>query len=159
MPYPGRWLATLAVPFTSLAVPLAALVGAALGSAGCNRPAADGSADGKEVFAYACANCHGPQGTPPASMAAQLGVRDLRSAEFRARATPALVEHQVRTGSKNTLMPSFASALSDAQIRAVSLFVAGGFEPPAPTAPPGVAAGAAPPSAPAPAPTKPPAQP
>lgn len=85
---------------------------------------ASGSVDGKEVFAAACANCHGPEGTPPPSMAAQLGVRDLRSAEFRARATVALIEHQVRTGSPNKLMPAFAGALSEEQMRAVAEHVA-----------------------------------
>lgn len=103
-----------------------ALVAVAL-AAGCSRPVASGSVDGREVFAAACATCHGPQGTPPASMAAQLGVRDLRSAEFRARVTAALVEHQVRTGSPNKLMPAFAGALTDAQVSAVAAFVTTGM--------------------------------
>lgn len=128
---PARWLAALCS--------LAAAAGA-----GCNRPAAGGSVDGKEVFAYACVNCHGPEGTPPPSMAAQLGVRDLRSAEFRARVTAELVEHQVRTGSKNKLMPAFTGALSDAQIRAVAAFVAAGMTSPS-AAPPGSPPPAAPP--------------
>lgn len=95
----------------------------AVGGAGCNSPVASGSVDGKALFASACVTCHGPEGTPPASMAAQLGVRDLRSPDFRARATVALVEHQVRTGSPNKLMPSFAGALSEAQITAIATFV------------------------------------
>jgi mono/diheme cytochrome c family protein len=107
---------------------LAATVVAILSlAAGCNRSVASGSVDGKEVFAAACGTCHGPEGTPPASMAAQLGVRDLRSAEFRARVTVALVEHQVRTGSPNKLMPAFTGALSEAQISAVAAFVATGM--------------------------------
>jgi len=57
-------------------------------------------------------------------MVAQLNVRDLTSPELRARITPALVEAQVRTGSKNKLMPSFAGALTDEQIRAVAAHVA-----------------------------------
>jgi mono/diheme cytochrome c family protein len=57
-------------------------------------------------------------------MAARLGVRDLAAAEFRARVTPAVVEHQVRAGSKNKLMPSFEGAIDDAQITAVSAYVA-----------------------------------
>jgi mono/diheme cytochrome c family protein len=101
---------------------VAALAGLAL-SAGCDRPVAGGAVDGKEVFAAACATCHGAEGTPPPSMAAQLGVRDLRSPEFRARTTVELVEHQVRTGSSNKLMPAFAGALSEAQIRAVATYV------------------------------------
>ncbi len=97
---------------------------AALLTGGCSGKVASGSVDGKEVFAAACANCHGSEGTPPPSMAAQLGVRDLRSAEFRARSTVALIEHQVRTGSPNKLMPAFAGALSEEQIRAVAEHVA-----------------------------------
>lgn len=96
-------------------------------AAGCSRSVASGSVDGKEVFAAACVTCHGQEGTPPASMAAQLGVRDLRSAEFRARVTVALVEHQVRTGSPNKLMPAFAGALSEEQISAVAAFVTTGM--------------------------------
>ena len=57
-------------------------------------------------------------------MVAQLGVRDLTASEFRARVTPELVEHQVRTGSKSKLMPAFEGAISDAQIAAVSAYVA-----------------------------------
>lgn len=102
---------------------IALVAGLAVGGAGCNSPVASGSVDGKALFASACVTCHGPEGTPPASMAAQLGVRDLRSPEFRARATVALVEHQVRTGSPNKLMPSFAGALSEAQITAIATFV------------------------------------
>ncbi len=57
-------------------------------------------------------------------MAKTQGVRDLTSPEFRARVTPALVEAQVRSGSKNRLMPSYEGAFSDAQITAVSAYVA-----------------------------------
>jgi hypothetical protein len=56
-------------------------------------------------------------------MAAQLGVRDLTSLEFRARVSLPLVEHQVRKGSDNKIMPSFEGALTDAQISAVTEFV------------------------------------
>ncbi len=55
---------------------------------------------------------------------AKLGVRDLTSAEFRARVTPALVENQVRHGSKNHVMPSFEGAIHDDEIRAVAGYVA-----------------------------------
>ena len=37
--------------------------------------------------------------------------------------TPALVENQVRHGSKNKLMPAFEGALTDAQIKAVAAYV------------------------------------
>lgn len=91
----------------------------------CDRgAAATTSTDGAEVYQSICATCHGADGHPTAAMTARLNVRDLSSAELRARVTPALVEAQVRSGSKNKLMPSFEGALSDAQIRAVAQYVA-----------------------------------
>ncbi|MEZ4358696.1 MAG: cytochrome c [Kofleriaceae bacterium] len=101
---------------------LAALAGAS--ATACDRRVAAGSVDGREIFATACATCHGADGAPPAAMIAQLGVRDLRSPQFRARVTAELVEQQVLRGSPNKLMPSFASALSAEQVRAVARFVA-----------------------------------
>jgi len=96
-----------------------------LACAGCGRGIAGGNADGPKIFAEACAACHGPTGRPPEAMAASLGVRDLTAAEFRARVTPELVVHQVRTGSENGKMPAFPpDLLSDAQVRAVAAFVA-----------------------------------
>jgi mono/diheme cytochrome c family protein len=105
------------------AVAGAAAVIVALGAAGCGR-GADGPADGRQVFQSLCATCHGADGRPPASMVAQLGVRDLTASEFRSRVTPGLVEQQVRHGSKSKLMPAFQGAFSDAQIAAVAEFVA-----------------------------------
>ena len=95
--------------------------------AGCIRGAgavAVDDTDGRAVFHAMCATCHGPDGKPPEAMVARLGVRDLTAPELRARVTPALVETQVRTGSKNKLMPSFAGAITDAQIAAVAAYVA-----------------------------------
>jgi len=91
-------------------------------AAGCGNPSA-GAKDGRAVFELVCSTCHGPDGRPPAAMAARLGVRDLTAAEFRARVTPGVVEQQVRTGSKNKLMPAFAGVLDDAQITAVAAYV------------------------------------
>ena len=96
----------------------------ALCSGACNTEPAGGSQDGATVFQSLCATCHGPDGKPPAAMIARLGVRDLTAAEFRARATPAVIEQQVRHGSQNKLMPAFEGAISDAQIAAVSAYVA-----------------------------------
>lgn len=93
-------------------------------AAACERGAAVATTDGEKIYQSVCATCHGTDGKPPAAMAARLGVRDLASAEFRARATPALVEAQVRNGSANKLMPAFGGAISDEQIRAVSAYVA-----------------------------------
>ncbi|HRE02509.1 MAG TPA: cytochrome c [Ilumatobacteraceae bacterium] len=92
-------------------------------AAGCSGNVAGGSIDGRRVYENACATCHGEAGTPPPSMKAQLGVKDLRAPEFRSRVDRALVARQVRHGSANKLMPAFAGALTDAQIDAVSAYV------------------------------------
>jgi mono/diheme cytochrome c family protein len=95
---------------------------------GCGHDAtggsAGGSADGAQLFKSACAMCHGERGKPTEALVARLAVRDLTAAEFRARVTPALVEAQIRAGSKNKVMPSFDGALTDDQIRAVAAYVA-----------------------------------
>jgi mono/diheme cytochrome c family protein len=103
---------------------LAAVAVAGCGSGSSGAAAGAGAGDGRAVFQKLCAVCHGPDGRPPAAMVARLGVRDLTAPEFRARATPALVEHQVRTGSTNKLMPAFAGAIDDAEITAVAAYVA-----------------------------------
>ncbi len=94
-----------------------------LALAACDREVAAG-ASGAEVFHSQCAVCHGDTGRPPEAMVARLGVKDLTARELRARITPELVANQVRRGSQNKLMPSFAGALSDAQIAAVAAYVA-----------------------------------
>ena len=80
--------------------------------------------NGAELYQSLCATCHGPKGKPSEVMVARLAVKDLTSQELRARITPALVEAQVRTGSKNKLMPSFAGAINDEQIKALAAYVA-----------------------------------
>jgi len=92
--------------------------------AACSADAAGGSSDGPELFAKLCVACHGPNGKPPEAMALRLGVRDLTAPELRARITPVLVEQQVRRGSDNKLMPSFEGLITDAQIKALSAYVA-----------------------------------
>ena len=84
---------------------------------------ATASKDGAEIFATTCAQCHGESGKPTEAMVARLGVRDLTSAEFRARLTYELVENQVRYGSKNQLMPALSGALREDQIQSVSRYV------------------------------------
>jgi mono/diheme cytochrome c family protein len=81
------------------------------------------STDGAQVFRSYCATCHGETGKPSEAMVARFAVRDLTAQEFRKRVTPALVEAQVRAGSKNKLMPSFEGAISEAQIEAVAAYV------------------------------------
>jgi cytochrome c553 len=90
----------------------------------CHGDPTGGSLDGSTIFAAACAHCHGPTGKPDATAVATMNVRDLTSAELRARVTPALVENQVRLGSANHAMPSFTGTLSEEQIRAVAAYVA-----------------------------------
>ena len=85
---------------------------------------AGSTTNGAELYGKFCATCHGPTGKPDATMAARLGVRDLTSAELRARVTPGLVEQQVRNGSQNKLMPAFAGAFTDEQIQAIAAYVA-----------------------------------
>ena len=85
---------------------------------------AGSSVDGAELYGKFCATCHGVTGKPDPTMAARLNVRDLTSPELRARVTPALVDYQIRTGSPNKLMPSFAGAFSEAQIKAIAEYVA-----------------------------------
>jgi len=94
--------------------------------AACSRVESAGtSANGADLYATFCSPCHGVTGKPDATMVARLGVRDLTSAERRARVTPALVEYQIRTGSQNKLMPSFVGAFTDEQIAAIAKYVAG----------------------------------
>ncbi len=87
---------------------------------GCSRDVAGGKADGAVVYAEACEVCHGPNGAPTTAMVEQLKVRDLTSAEFRARASRDLVISQITRGSTNKVMPSFVGALTEAQIAAVA---------------------------------------
>jgi mono/diheme cytochrome c family protein len=92
--------------------------------AACSGDATGGSASGPDLYARLCAACHGANGKPQAAMELRLGVRDLTAPEMRARITPVLVEQQVRRGSDNKLMPSFEGLVDDAQIKALSAYVA-----------------------------------
>lgn len=98
-----------------------AVAGLALG--GCKPNVAGGSTDGAEVYKAACAQCHGPTGKPPKQMADSLGVRDLTGADWMARRSKELVDHQVRKGSTNGRMPAFTGALKEEQIQAVVQYV------------------------------------
>jgi mono/diheme cytochrome c family protein len=80
--------------------------------------------DGRQVYDQICVTCHGPTGTPDATMVAKLGVKDLRSAELRKKFTTYFIENQVKHGSKNKAMPAFEGALTDIQIKAVADYVA-----------------------------------
>jgi cytochrome c553 len=99
-----------------------ALVSVVVLAAACDRGVA--TSDATKLYQSLCAACHGADGKPNAAMVARLNVRDLTSAELRARITPALVEAQIRKGSQNKLMPAFEGALTDAQIKALAEYVA-----------------------------------
>ena len=90
----------------------------------CKADPTGGSTEGASIYDSVCASCHGPTGKPTEANAARLGVKDLTDPALRARMTPASVEQQVRNGSPNKLMPAFSGALTDAQIEAISEFVA-----------------------------------
>jgi mono/diheme cytochrome c family protein len=92
--------------------------------AACSRQQATTSRGGPELFETYCTRCHGPKGKPDATMVATLNVRDLTAPEMRAKITWELVENQVRTGSKNKLMPSFQGLMSDEEIHALAVYVA-----------------------------------
>ena len=92
--------------------------------AACENETAGSSVDGADLYGKYCATCHGVTGKPDPTMAVRLGVRDLTSPDLRARITPGLVEIQIRRGSDNKLMPSFAGAFSDEQIKAIAAYVA-----------------------------------
>ena len=79
-------------------------------------------ADGAAGYAFYCATCHGATGKPDATMVARLGVRDLTAPDMRSRITPALVEQQIRTGSKNKLMPPFEGAMAPETMRDTTRF-------------------------------------
>lgn len=97
----------------------ALLVAASLSSGGCDRTVAGGRADGAEIFAKACARCHGPGGQPDPGMVAKLGVKDLTRPSLQQRLSDEEIRNQILNGSKNKQMPSFEGALSEEQTAAV----------------------------------------
>jgi mono/diheme cytochrome c family protein len=96
---------------------------AGMAGIGCG-PSASDLKDSHTAFQTLCSPCHGPTGKPTESMVARLGVRDLTAPEFRARVTPELVEHQMRAGSVNKLMPSFQGVIDDPKIMELAAYVA-----------------------------------
>ena len=87
--------------------------------AGCRDLIAGGRADGAAIFSEVCARCHGPQGEPDAANVARLGVKPLTSDNVQHQLSDEDIRRQILRGSENKQMPSFAGALSDAQVDAV----------------------------------------
>lgn len=87
--------------------------------AGCRDQIAGGRADGAAIFSEVCARCHGPEGVPDAGSVARLGVKPLTSDNVQRRLSDEDIRRQILEGSENKQMPSFAGALSDAQVAAV----------------------------------------
>ena len=101
-----------------IAMALAACL-AVVSHAGCHDRIAGGRADGAAIFAEVCARCHGPAGVPPPSEVARLGVKPLTSQRVQGELSDADIRGQILEGSANKQMPSFAGALSDAQVEAI----------------------------------------
>jgi len=87
--------------------------------AGCRDQIAGGRADGAAIFSEVCARCHGPEGEPDAANVARLGVKPLTSENVQHQLSDDDIRHQILRGSENKQMPSFAGALSEAQVDAV----------------------------------------
>jgi mono/diheme cytochrome c family protein len=96
-----------------------AVVFASFAAIGCERKIAGGRSDGAAVFKEACSRCHGEQGVPDRGQVVRLGVKNLTEPELHTRLSDADIANQIREGSKNQNMPSFAGVLEDAQIDAV----------------------------------------
>lgn len=86
---------------------------------GCSKDVAGGRADGAAIFSEVCARCHGPAGIPDAASVARLGVKPLVSPHVQRELTDADIRRQILHGSANKQMPSFAGALTDAQVEAI----------------------------------------
>ena len=103
----------------SVGMTRAALLVALALLAGCRDRIAGGRADGAAIFSEVCARCHGPVGEPDAANVARLGVKPLTSDHVQRQLSDDDIRRQILRGSENKQMPSFAGALSDAQIDAV----------------------------------------
>ncbi len=86
---------------------------------GCSTEVAGGRADGAAIFSEVCARCHGPEGIPDEASVARLGVKPLVSPHVQRQLTDADIRNQILHGSSNKQMPSFAGALTDAQVEAI----------------------------------------
>jgi len=84
------------------------------------------AADAAATWAQNCASCHGKDGSGNTMMGKKLGVKDYRDAKVQAAFSDAeaarAIKEGVKTSGKET-MKSFASKLSDADIKALVAYV------------------------------------
>lgn len=88
--------------------------------AGCKKSQAeDASPQGKELFASACARCHGPDGTGgfPVSPGGP-SPRNFRDHGFQASHTDDQIKTTIVNG-KGTAMPPFGATFDENQLRAL----------------------------------------
>jgi cytochrome c oxidase cbb3-type subunit III len=91
-----------------------------LASAGCKKSqAAEASPQGKELFAAACARCHGADGTGgfPVSPGGP-SPRNFRDHGFHASHTDDQIKNTIVSG-KGTAMPPFGATFDEGQLRAL----------------------------------------
>jgi high-affinity iron transporter len=102
----------------SLAVIL--LLGVSLRSGAEERPA-----NGETLFATHCQMCHGPQGKGdgPAGRVLDPPPRDLTKRPYKQGCGPGAIVKTLRSGVDGSAMPSFASVLSDPEMRALASYV------------------------------------
>ncbi len=75
-----------------------------------------------KIFARSCAPCHGKEGKPSAVFAQQ-GVRDFTVPAWQKATSDAQIEKMIREGKKGTMMASFASQLSAAEIKGLAGYI------------------------------------
>ena len=112
-------------PIDVSARPAAALASTAAAPVG-DVAAAHGQ--GSQLFALACASCHGYDGegqqTPFASLLGSRGVNDARAANV----TQAILEGmKLRVGDSDVFMPAFGAAYSNAEVAALANYVVAQF--------------------------------
>lgn len=102
----------------ALALPAAALA-AALAAGGCKQSSAADVAKGRELFASACARCHGSDGSGGLPLFdGGPSPRNFREHAFQAEHTDEQIRVAIVNG-KGTGMPPFGTTFDDAQLRAL----------------------------------------
>ena len=94
----------------------------ALFLAACKQPIPD-TTDGKQLFEYTCARCHGNDGHGDPVLKPQLGVPDMTEAAWQARLTDDDIARTVHHGSRSGKMPALGNMYSDEQLAAIIKYV------------------------------------